>query len=150
MRRPWKNRNFLKMCGDGCQVAVDTGTSQLAGPSEVIDRLKTELAVDPGCANFGQLPALGFVIGDQILNLNPTDYVDRSDDGSTCEVALMALDVPPPNGPLFIFGDPFLRKFYTVYDRENMKVGFAAAKHANEVESAAHRRVVSLSELGEE
>jgi len=66
-------------------------------------------------------------MGDHILNLQPTDYVDKGSDG--CEVSLMPLDVPPPNGPLFIFGDPFLRKYYTAYDRQTNQVGFAAARH---------------------
>ena len=41
----------------------------------------------------------------------------------------MALDVPPPKGPVFIFGDSFLRRFVTIDDRAQSKVGFAVAKH---------------------
>jgi len=112
-----------------CQVAVDTGTSQLAGPTDVINELSHRLNVKTDCSNFHQLPTLGFVMGEQILNLKPNDYVDKGPDG--CEVSLMPLDVPPPNGPLFIFGDPFLRKYYTAYDRTNNRVGFAAARHTD-------------------
>merc|ERR1719189_651221 len=32
-----------------CKVAVDTGTSMLAGPSDVISELSTKLAVSPSC-----------------------------------------------------------------------------------------------------
>merc|ERR1719473_382597 len=110
-----------------CQVAVDTDTSQLAGPTEVIEKLSSTLNVASDCSNYDQLPELGFLVGEHMLNLQPADYIDKSSDG--CEVSLMPLDVPPPNGPLFIFGAPFLRKFYTVYDPLNKQVGFAAARH---------------------
>jgi hypothetical protein len=115
------------LCND-CQVAVDTGTSQLAGPTDVINELSKRLDVKSDCSNYKKLPNLGFVIDEKILNLQPQDYVDKGPDG--CEVSLMALDVPPPNGPLFIFGDPFLRKFYSIYDRDQDKVGFALANQA--------------------
>jgi len=117
------------LCAD-CQVAVDTGTSQLAGPTDVINELSSRLNVQKDCSNYEQLPDLGFVMDGHILNLKAQDYVDKGSDG--CEVSLMPLDVPPPNGPLFIFGDPFLRKYYTAYDRASKKVGFATAVHAGE------------------
>merc|ERR1719158_2519725 len=118
------------LCKGNCQVAVDTGTSLMAGPTEVINALIDKLNVANDCANYKSLPDLGFIVGDHILNLKPEDYVDKAEDG--CSVALMTLDIPPPKGPLFIFGDPFLRKYYTVYDRENMQVGFALAAHPKE------------------
>jgi len=117
-----------KLCNE-CYVAVDTGTSELAGPSEIVEKLAQQLNVLVDCSNFDQLPKLGFIIGGNILNLEPTDYVDR--ENSHCEVSLMPLDVPPPKGPLFVFGIPFLQKFYTVYDEANRKVGFGVAKHGN-------------------
>merc|ERR1719353_978641 len=120
------NNKKQSLCSD-CQVAVDTGTSQLAGPTDVINELSNRLDVKHDCSNFDQLPNLGFVMSEHIMNLKPDDYVDKGSDG--CEVSLMPLDVPPPNGPLFIFGDPFLRKYYTSYDRDSNKVGFATAKH---------------------
>lgn len=114
------------ICKD-CQVAVDTGTSMLAGPTEVISKLKEKLDVKSDCSNMKTLPKLGFAMAGKILNMDPPDYVD---DSNGCSVSFMNLDVPPPNGPLFVFGDPFLRKFYTAYDKENNRVGFAEARHA--------------------
>jgi len=103
--------------------------------------------VKSDCSNFDQLPDLGFVIGENIMNLQPNDYVDKGPDG--CEVSLMPLDVPPPNGPLFIFGDPFLRKYYTAYDSANKRVGFATARHMDVPASASAALLVSLNGAGE-
>lgn len=131
-----------------CYVAVDTGTSELAGPSEVMDRIAQTLAVRRDCSNYDELPRLGFMIGSHILNLDAADYVDRQ--GDLCSITLMPLDVPPPKGPLFVFGIPFLQRFYTVYDVANARVGFAAAKHdsvapANSNSLHAQLRLIDLS-----
>mmetsp|Transcript_84532 Transcript_84532/g.244165 ORF Transcript_84532/g.244165 Transcript_84532/m.244165 type:complete len:435 (-) Transcript_84532:208-1512(-) len=115
------------ICKD-CRVAVDTGTSQLAGPSKVIKALSKKLNVAEDCSNFANLPQLGFVVENKILTLSPEDYADRAG-SSNCQVSLMELDIPPPNGPLFVFGIPFLQRYYTVYDHANSRVGFAVARH---------------------
>lgn len=124
-----------ELCKGNCQVAVDTGTSLMAGPTDIVNSLVDKLAVANNCSNYKTLPDLGFVVGGHVLNLKPEDYVDKSEDG--CSVALMTLDIPPPKGPLFIFGDPFLRKFYTVYDREALRIGFALARHPAEGKAGA-------------
>merc|ERR1719253_1372343 len=140
------NNKKQNLCED-CQVAVDTGTSQLAGPTDVITDLSKRLDVKNDCSNYNDLPDLGFVMGDNILNLKPQDYVDKGSEG--CEVSLMALDVPPPNGPLFIFGDPFLRKYYTAYDQQNSRVGFATARHMDVPEEAAAALLVAVNGPGQ-
>jgi len=117
-----------------CQVAVDTGTSLLAGPSDVVEQLGAKLNLKEDCSNFDTLPLLGFAIGDKVLNLMPDDYIDKA--SGTCSLSLMTLDVPPPKGPLFIFGDPFLRRFLTIYDRDGPRVGFAVAQHKDSAQLA--------------
>jgi cathepsin D len=45
-----------------------------------------------------------------------------------CVGAFMPLDIQEPQGPAWILGDVFLTKYYSIYDRDNNKVGFAKAK----------------------
>jgi len=131
-----------QLCGGGCQVAVDTGTSMLAGPSDLVDKLSNMVGAKDDCSNFDSLPKLGFQVGDKVLNLMPDDYMDKS--ASDCSFSLMALDVPPPKGPLFIFGDPFLRRFVTIYDRQEARVGFAVAKHGDGADASAAQLITRV------
>jgi len=135
------NNKPQELCTN-CYVAVDTGTSELAGPADVVEKLAQQLNVLTDCSNFAQLPKLGFVIGGHILTLEPGDYVDK--DGSRCDVSLMPLDVPPPKGPLFVFGIPFLQKFYTVYDETSRQIGFGVAKHKDQDEEQIKTLLVDI------
>eukprot|EP00928_Gymnodinium_smaydae_P086834 TRINITY_DN71255_c0_g1_i1.p1 TRINITY_DN71255_c0_g1~~TRINITY_DN71255_c0_g1_i1.p1 ORF type:complete len:472 (-),score=95.56 TRINITY_DN71255_c0_g1_i1:6-1358(-) len=127
----------LELCGSsGCQAAFDTGTSLIAGPPRLVRKLAERLRVALDCSNFDALPDMGFEIGGRLLTLAPRDYVERTKEGY-CILSLMALDIPPPRGPMFILGDPVLRKYYTVYDRERLRVGFARARRGQASAEAA-------------
>merc|ERR1740121_917757 len=111
-----------------CSAIVDTGTSLLAGPTDIVNAFIDKLNVSSDCSNFDSLPDIGFIIGGRTLTLTPEDYVDISGPHD-CGLSLMSQDSPPPKSPQFILGDPFLRKYYTVFNRETSEIGFALATH---------------------
>lgn len=114
------------LCDGGCKAIVDTGTSMLAGPSSLVKQLTERIGARVDCSNWEVLPKLGFNVGSHILNLLPEDYMDR--DSGVCTFAISTVDVPPPKGPLFLLGDPFLRRIVTVFDYSGPRLGFAVAK----------------------
>ncbi len=113
---------------------VDSGTSLMTGPSEQIAQLAKAVGAKPFIAgeylvtcDTTKLPNIDFVINGLTYTLAPKDYIIP--DGDVCLFGFMGLDVPAPSGPLWILGDIFMRKYYTVFDYGNARVGFAPAVH---------------------
>jgi len=114
---------------------VDSGTSIMTGPSNEVQKIADAL----GAKAFIEgeyliacdytLPDIEFTINGNVYSLAPVDYLIP--DGDICLLGLMALDISQPTGPLWILGDVFMRKYYTVFDTANERVGFALANHGN-------------------
>ncbi|XP_043826941.1 cathepsin D [Dromiciops gliroides] len=132
-----KVKNDLTLCKDGCEVIVDTGTSLITGPKEEIKSLHKVLGAVPliqgeymfPCEKVTSLPPVSFVLGNKAFELTGEQYILKvSQAGQTvCLSGFMGMDIPPPAGPLWILGDVFIGQYYTTFDRDNNRVGFAKA-----------------------
>jgi len=123
--------NFL--ITTGATAVVDTGTSLLLGPTALV---KTILAVVGltnqnqivDCGGLSGLSSVTLTINGVAFTLTPNDYmIQMKQYGQiVCVCGINAFDF---NG-LWILGDAFIGKYYTVFDRTNKRVGFAQSTAA--------------------
>jgi cathepsin D len=115
-------------------VIADTGTSLFAGPKDFITKVQTaiggtavgasgEYTVD--CSKIDSLPTVTIVLNGKDYTLEGKDYVLNV--SGQCLSGFMGIDLPAGNPVKFILGDVFLRKYYSIYDAGNKRMGFATA-----------------------
>jgi hypothetical protein len=146
----------LRQSTDRCGVAIDSGTSLYAAPSDIIyDLLNDKLQIDTKCSNFQELPKIEILVKARESYLSnekkihkivllPEDYIINGKNinktlsirdeafreffsDEECLPAFMPINVPRPRGPILVFGEFFMRKFYTVFDRDQRVLGLSLA-----------------------
>jgi len=141
-----KPMNMCAKYGDRkCQAVLDTGSSLMMGPKDDLTQLLKALRfpqdTQQNCTKNQTFPKLGFVIANKTFEMDPDDYMDRSQDGhaegvESCWAHMMPIG-DTGRGPIVVLGMPFLRAFYTAYDVKAKKIGIAKANHGGAVPHSA-------------
>jgi saccharopepsin len=113
--------------------AIDTGTSLIALPTDIAEMINAQIGATRSwngqytvpCDKVPSLPDLTFHFGGKPYPLKGSDYI-LSVQG-TCISSFTGMDINLPGGSLWIVGDVFLRRYFTVYDLGRDAVGFATS-----------------------
>jgi len=116
---------------DNTGAAIDTGTSLIAMPSDIAEMLNAQINATKSwngqytveCDSVATLPDIAFYFNGREFSLPATDYILNMQ--NTCISSFTGLDINVPWGSIWIVGDVFLRKYFTVYDLGRDAVGFA-------------------------
>ncbi|KAJ2309483.1 aspartic proteinase precursor [Coemansia sp. RSA 2611] len=119
---------------DNVGAAIDTGSSLLVLPTMLSDLINKQIGAKKNfagqyvvdCDKVASLPPFTMQFGGKKYSLDAEDYILNLQ--GQCMSGFMGMDIPEPLGPIWIIGDVFLRKFYTVYDLGKDRVGFAKAR----------------------
>jgi len=122
----------------GARGIVDSGTSLLVGPPEIISEILPYVQAEDDCSNLHELKTLEINMQtapdengnthDVTYKLTPEDYVMNRMGRCKTGIAVMKIQLKM-NHPIVILGDTFLRKYYSVFDHSKNQVGFALANH---------------------
>ncbi|KAG0364669.1 endopeptidase [Gamsiella multidivaricata] len=113
---------------------IDTGSSLIVLQTTMADMINREIGAKKNyagqytidCAEVPNLPEFSFYFGKTEYKLKGSDYILNA--GGSCISGFMGMDFPESLGDLWIVGDVFLRKYYSVYDLGKDRVGFALSK----------------------
>nr|2ANL_A Chain A, plasmepsin IV [Plasmodium malariae]2ANL_B Chain B, plasmepsin IV [Plasmodium malariae] len=128
--------NFGKTSMEKANVIVDSGTSTITAPTSFINKFFKDLNVIKvpflpfyiTTCNNKDMPTLEFKSANNTYTLEPEYYMEPllDIDDTLCMLYILPVDIDKNT---FILGDPFMRKYFTVFDYDKESIGFAVAKN---------------------
>jgi len=113
-------------CEGGFEAVVDTGTSAVVGPHYEVEAIHKAIGADNNgyvdCSGITNLPQIDFIMGKKSFTLSPDDYIISDIRG--CWVGILGDYITQK----WILGDVFMGRFYTTFDMDGMRIGFAELK----------------------
>jgi hypothetical protein len=128
---------LVQLVSNSTRAIVDSGTSLIAAPAIVVDKLSQLIGAYKlpwvssirfvSCDKKKSLPDLQFVINGITFSVPPSDYLIQTSSKSTvpCVLGITPFDLPNSPEPIIILGDVFMRRYYTVFDYDNSRIGLA-------------------------
>uniref|UniRef100_A0A8C6DPY9 Peptidase A1 domain-containing protein n=1 Tax=Moschus moschiferus TaxID=68415 RepID=A0A8C6DPY9_MOSMO len=120
-------------CSGGCQAILDTGTSLLTGPADLVKNIRWHIKDTSfldneylvSCDTTHTLPPLIFTINGINYPVPAKAYIFKS--RHSCLCGFQGGTERTHATETWILSDIFLRLYFSVYDRENNRIGLAPA-----------------------
>jgi len=120
-----------------CTTIIDSGTSLIAAPTDAAKKINELIGATPvesgeyavDCSTIDSMKDITFTLSGVPYALSGKDYILKETvlGQTTCISGFMGMDIPGHDG-MWILGDVFMGRYFTVFDVANKKVGFAPSK----------------------
>lgn len=120
-----------RFCIEGCTAIVDTGAPWIVGPTDEIGAILETIGTDSNgkvdCMLISELPTITIVINGKEFPIEPSYYINMQEvdegRGAVCNVGFIQ------GGDMWMLGDVFIGRYYTMFDFGNLRIGFADIAH---------------------
>lgn len=130
------NGKPLHICDSakGCMMTPDSGTSLITAPTWAYEKLMKALPQEEACDDKYKFGNLTFVVDGIDYDIPSHHFMETygsvyGPNDAVCMTSISNLDIfQKGQDNLFILGDSFMQMFYTIFDRDNDRVGLAKSR----------------------